>query len=711
MDDQYRACNYCKIPVPACKFHEHLKTKAHRERRMASKLECGVYISQLPLRVTKEILVGVLERFGRVRAYSLNSHAGTAIVYFEDREAAEALLKSSVHVLNQLIHTEPISESNLKKSTSPEAGINNAAIIFAVEQACQSPSTNMEEHIGIVLDFIILRDPARDDKVATIVEDLEQHLAKLFPDCRAELFGSAVTGLTLPGDAIDISICDGPCRRSVSLLGSKESVTNIRKLLLNFPYKFANIGEIPDASEPVIRFLHRSTHILCNLVINYPEGPRSSRQLRWVLCLDERIRLIMVFIKYWAKSLKLISNAKFSSYAMTVLVLFYLQQIPEAMVPALRVLHDKNIPEMAENITNKDPLRILIEEFFGYFSEVRLEQVVLAPYVGDVLDREIFIRGGMAIPPEMQLYNIIMYSGARPLMVNTPMVLQDPYQLNVNLTSRVDEETVSEFQIKCKQAYEMVKTGNLLHLLKAHCSSTPSEKPPSSAVVNTSFKAARFLQPNYLVPEPQNEVVLAKKELFQRWLNVMFVILPDFLINFVRLQVEPQDVPAEQNFWEPRAKVPRLSEESNSSKWNSSKTTSEEGVTKKWLCRGCPVVCSWQHRKKVAVELELAPSIHPMEREVLISKYLEQSFRSEEVSFYLTVIVDEDKEMVRCLFENLDRKTEPFSTVAHALVTLLPLWINNAFEVGFSLRCVTGIYIPGDMQIGASRNLNPSGCW
>ncbi|XP_049830912.1 uncharacterized protein LOC126272246 isoform X2 [Schistocerca gregaria] len=623
MDDQYRVCIDCKIPVPACKFHEHLKTKAHRERRMASKLECGVYISQLPLRVTKEILVGVLERFGRVRSCSLNSHTGTATADFEDREAAEALLKSPVHVLNQLIHTEPRLESNQKKNTSPEAGIDNAAIISAIEQACQSPSTNMEEHIGIVLDFIILRDPARDDKVATIVEDLEQHLAKLFPDCRAELFGSAVTGLTLPGDAIDISICDGPRREFVAKL-----------------------------------------------------------------------------FHYW-----------FSSYAMTVLVLFYLQQIPEAMVPALRVLHDKNIPEMAENITNNDPLRILIEEFFGYYSEVRLEQVVLAPYMGDVLDREIFIRGGMAIPPEMQLYNRIMYSGARPLIIDTPMVLQDPYQLNVNLTSRVDEGTVSEFQIKCKQAYEMVKTGNLLHLLKAHCSSTLSEKPPSSAVVNTSFKAARFLQPNYLVPEPQNEVVLAKKELFQRWLNVMFVILPDFLINFVRLQVEPQDVPVEQNFWEPRAKVPRLSEKSNSSKWNSSKTTSEEGVTKKWLCRGCPVVCSWQHRKKVAVELELAPSIHPMEREVLISKYLEQSFRSEEVSFYLTLKVDEDKEMVRCLFENLDRKTEPFSTVAHALVTLLPLWINNAFEVGFSLRCVTGVYIPGDMQIGASRNLNPSGCW
>lgn len=705
MDAHYRMCIDCKVSVPAGQFHQHLKTKDHREKRMASKLECGVYMSHLPKGITKEILIDVLQRYGPVRSCSVNQYTGTGIADFETREAAEAFLSSSVQVLNHTIRAEPRLESKQKRIIPPEAAIDKKAIISAVEEACQSPNTNIEEHIGIVLDFIILRDPKRDRKIATILGDLENRLSTLLPGCRAELFGSAVAGLTLPGDPIDISLCDGPHRRSVSLLRRDQCAANIRGLLMNYQFKFANITEIPSASGPVIKFVHNSTRIVCNLVINDTERPKSARQLRWVVCLDERIRLIIVFIKYWAKCLNIIDKLKFSSYAMTMMVLFYLQQLPQPMVPAIRILQDKNIPEIARNIRNRDPLRVLIEGFFGYYAEVALENVVLAPYMGHMLDREMFLKGAASIPPEM------LHSGARPLQVNTAIVVQDPYELNFNLTNTVVEGTLLEFQIKCKQAHEMVKTGNLLHILNAHCSPPLAEPAPTAHVINTSFKAARFLQENYLVPEPKNEVVLSKRELFQRWLNVMQVILPDFLINFVRLQVDAQDIPAQQNFCEPPAKIARLSQKSKTCRWNPPDAAEATEGTKRWLCKGRPLVCNWQQRKKAAAELGLAPSIHPIEREVLISKHLEKTHLLGEVNFYFTIKVNEEKEIIRCFFENLDRKAERFLTVAHALVTLLPLWVNYAFDVGFSLRCVTGVYVPGDMEIGGNKDHGPSAAW
>ncbi|KAJ9599948.1 hypothetical protein L9F63_009776 [Diploptera punctata] len=62
------------------------------------------------------------------------------------------------------------------------------------------------------------------------------------------------------------------------------------------------------------------------------------RCIRFYLSLDERVKPLIVFVKHWAQIHDLVGPIKITNYALTWLVIFYLQQNPDFSLPCVNIL-------------------------------------------------------------------------------------------------------------------------------------------------------------------------------------------------------------------------------------------------------------------------------------------------------------------------------------------------------------------------------------
>ncbi|XP_077571249.1 poly(A) RNA polymerase GLD2-like [Stigmatopora nigra] len=159
------------------------------------------------------------------------------------------------------------------------------------------------------------------------------------------------------------------------------------------------------AKVPILRFKWKNCQLIFDLNVNNTVGIRNTFLLRSYAYVEPRIRPLIIVIKKWASHHKIndASQGTLSSYALTLMVLHYLQTRDKPVVRSLQLdfpeCFDPNlaievIPERAKRIPrfrsdNGSSLGLLLLGFFRYYAkEFSWEKSVISVRTGKALPKE-----------------------------------------------------------------------------------------------------------------------------------------------------------------------------------------------------------------------------------------------------------------------------------------------------------------------------------
>ncbi|XP_042636024.1 speckle targeted PIP5K1A-regulated poly(A) polymerase [Catharus ustulatus] len=219
------------------------------------------------------------------------------------------------------------------------------------------------------------------------------------------------------------------------------------------------VRAVPGARRPVVKFSHKQSGLAGDVCLDNRLALFNTRFLRLCAELDPRVRPLGYAVRLWAGGQRLAGNRAgggplLTNYALTLLVVLFLQSRSPPVLPSLRHLRhlagpqdraqvggwDCSFPRDAaglERSGNGQSAASLLAEFFSYFGTLDLGGLLLSPLEGRALPRP---------PPET-------LGGLRP----GPLTLQDPFELSHNVAANVTPRTVSRFVRCCRDAARLCR--------------------------------------------------------------------------------------------------------------------------------------------------------------------------------------------------------------------------------------------------------------
>lgn len=174
-----------------------------------------------------------------------------------------------------------------------------------------------------------------------------------------------------------------------------------------------------------------------------------------------------MILKFWLKKQKLLGSSFITSYALTLMTIFYLQQLDKPIAPAIislqRCAESKQIVAGWDTSFTKDfmmvlptdnrmPLLAVLRGFFDYYSTFEFGLYIACPFLGKKLLKTVFVKPEL-FPPEFQLYleNIKRNPNNRFDYLKF-MCVQDPFNHAHNVTRNVCKKSYLAFQEVCLKA-------------------------------------------------------------------------------------------------------------------------------------------------------------------------------------------------------------------------------------------------------------------
>ncbi|KAH8286258.1 hypothetical protein KR054_005523 [Drosophila jambulina] len=303
-------------------------------------------------------------------------------------------------------------------------------------------------HLRAVLDFYAGDLRELEDcygQVRTCIEKELRGKVKVYP------FGSLVTGLALKESDIDLYLqpCDDPPM-------VHKQVYNKVSNFLRRSKCFADVFAIRHARVPIIRCKHQLTGLSIDINMSNPNSTYNSKFVGELMGRDERLRQLGLFLKIWAKKLKLIGHGSMTSYCLVCMIIVSLQV--QHLLPSVKELQSFCPPESLCGVNYAYTLNLmpaisaqmstleLIRNFFVYYSTVDFQKSVVCPFLGCVLDKETsFGTPGGGFPEyEAQLQAMEEAVGEPPeaFQLDRSMCVQDPFELQHNVAKSVSQSSL-----------------------------------------------------------------------------------------------------------------------------------------------------------------------------------------------------------------------------------------------------------------------------
>ncbi|KAL7076246.1 hypothetical protein ACQ4LE_004440 [Meloidogyne hapla] len=296
------------------------------------------------------------------------------------------------------------------------------------------------------------------DKFINLLNKKLQNNLDLPNEAKLILFGSAISGFG--SNDCDLDICLINCGIDSSLNTSifKELRLNILfkiRNLLREDKEFSKVFLLKHARTPIIEFEYLPSGFNCDICIEHQLAIHNSELLKLYTEFDERVAPLGFAIKCWAKlyGINDASTGSISSYAYIVMLIYYLQRCSPPILPFLqqeefiinnnsllvnkivegwKVYYTKDINLIKENFkskfTNKQTLAELFLNFLHFYG-------FKFSFISNIA--QIRANG---------LYDKIQAN----ISIKRKIYVEDPFDLNHNLTSGVSSETLNHF-IKCCQ--------------------------------------------------------------------------------------------------------------------------------------------------------------------------------------------------------------------------------------------------------------------
>lgn len=241
---------------------------------------------------------------------------------------------------------------------------------------------------------------------------LEMAISGMFPSTQACLFGSSVNGFGKMGCDLDLilrlnnkygsKLADSRLvyQTKISLANERTHIQRQMEIIGDIMHFFlpaiTNVRKILNARVPIIKYNHECLDLEVDFSINNLSGFYMSELLYLYGELDERVRPLVFCIRKWASSIGLTCSSPgrwITNFPLTVLILFFLQNLPTPILPPfnllvrsatpadIRVTEDdinctflRDLNRLEFKTTNKDSLHVLLREFFEFYSKFNFHE-------------------------------------------------------------------------------------------------------------------------------------------------------------------------------------------------------------------------------------------------------------------------------------------------------------------------------------------------
>lgn len=308
-------------------------------------------------------------------------------------------------------------------------------------------------------------------------QQIENSVMGMFPGAQALPFGSSVNGFGKMGCDLDLILRfeseskqntnDGNSRL---VFHSKEHLTNGRSqnqrqmesigdMMHLFLPGVGHVRRILQARIPIIKYHHDHLDLEVDLSMGNMTGFYMSEIFYMFGQLDERVRPLTFCIRKWANSSGLTNPSPgrwISNFSLTALVLFYLQQLKDPILPPInyltkharktdiRITEDINCTFLRDlkvlnfKTKNSDSLETLLLQFFEYYSQF------------DFHNKAISLNDGKTVlkPDHSAIYIV------------------NPLQTVLNVSKNISFEELERFRIEVRNAAWVLESNTMQNLTK-----------------------------------------------------------------------------------------------------------------------------------------------------------------------------------------------------------------------------------------------------
>ncbi|KAH8265203.1 hypothetical protein KR038_001018 [Drosophila bunnanda] len=327
-----------------------------------------------------------------------------------------------------------------------------------------------------------------------IEHDLSKLLAPAFPNqqLRVYKFGSRITGIGTRSSDLDVFVDIGNTFHTFEHRASNATISKLRAMRKFFcgsdDWRIINV--IEQARVPIIKTCHLPTGIECDICLN-SLGFCNTNLLKYIfesqplgkyrtyaaleqtprhnlLCSFLTAQYMCIYVKNWLERCKL--TEQISTYSITLMVIYFLQL--QNLLPPISILQvDQSISQLVGpwivNFTQKSPSEMGLQQmevtvpvvkgflkaFYSYFATFDYEHFLVCPYFGRA-DTEIQ-NFETSLPNRYTAY--VSSNPDWSLQLRKPMVVQDPIQLNHNVTKAVTRYGLQTFVDYCQQTASLLE--------------------------------------------------------------------------------------------------------------------------------------------------------------------------------------------------------------------------------------------------------------
>ncbi|KAK7874063.1 hypothetical protein R5R35_004609 [Gryllus longicercus] len=410
----------------------------------------------------------VFSNFGAITYMAVKDQK--AVIEFSDRTAVQEILKCKfLKVQGSRVDCEPLQRF-----------LHVERCQFQVELHADLMQLQSEETFSKFTARLCQQAAAntRED-VQSLCQQLESVARAAYPYCKAHPFGSRVTRLGLEGCDLDIFL---DCGNMYNGENDQQPVQqqNLGETTLKQMVKcddFGRIHKVLHARVPILKFFHLPTGIYGDIAFRNGLGVENSKLLNFLQSLDNRLQSLFLFVKMWARlqCLRSVSEPHhFTSYALVMMAVFYLQQLPQPVLPPIKKLMEEHKGEqqviagwpcsftqdkkVVPKTRNSSSLLELTRGFFHFYQFFHFEWKIICPYLGKAIERKDM---DDILNPEGELgyllptyVNNLQQDDGEPLHTRSAVCIQDPFEHSHNLSRSVKDEILMNFISSCGLMYE-----------------------------------------------------------------------------------------------------------------------------------------------------------------------------------------------------------------------------------------------------------------
>ncbi|XP_035214538.1 speckle targeted PIP5K1A-regulated poly(A) polymerase-like [Stegodyphus dumicola] len=331
---------------------------------------------------------------------------------------------------------------------------------------------------------------AEDLKIRfAIREDVLKILSHFYPKCVLLIYGSTINGYGFKESDLDLLFLPHPeyCNTDSEIVKLPSPPTTaalrrgfpyetflkmdetcqlrfVTKLLRSHPQQFTNIFFI-SARCPVINIVHKNFGLKCDVTCTNRLVVYNTELLRLYGEMDARVKPLIMTIRCWTKSLGFIKQGGFTSYAINLLIIFFLQNVQPAILPSVQYL--MKIAEFSHKIggwecafttnlekipksRNRMELGQLLFSFFEFYWKFDFLRNIVSPHIGHILP----IKEVKESTAEM----------LKSFPV-TAICVQDPFILSFNTSRNVSYNLLMYFKIALNKARNIFYCSRQFELL------------------------------------------------------------------------------------------------------------------------------------------------------------------------------------------------------------------------------------------------------